>query len=374
MADQSTGEKTEKATPQKLRKSRQQGQVARSRDLSTAIGIIVCLQLLVTLTPGYLEDFRLLLRQGFADLTGEGALDNVWSNAFTASILLFVKMVAPLAVIPLCIALGSLVSGGWTFSGQNLKPKFERLNPLSYFTRTFGPKHLVQVLTTILKAAALGAVLYHISRGGIAQFVHLQSLPLDQAMLKGTGLMLDGIMALCTIFVIFALIDVPVQRIIYLRGQRMSKRDVKEEYKTTEGKPEVRQRIRQLQHQMARRNIHKTVPTADLVVVNPEHYAVALKYDESRAEAPFVVAKGVDEMALYIRHIAQLNGVEVVTLAPLARAIYNTSQVQQQIPAALYKAVAQVLTYVLQLKAFRNGRRGSVPRLPLDLGVPPHLT
>ena len=120
--------------------------------------------------------------------------------------------------------------------------------------------------------------------------------------------------------------------------------------------------------------MRKSVPTADVVIVNPEHYAVALKYDEKRAEAPFLVAKGIDEMALYIRELAKQHAVEVVSMPPLARAIYNTSQVHQQIPAALYQAVARVLSYVLQIKAFRTGRRASEPALPADLSVPRHLS
>jgi flagellar biosynthetic protein FlhB len=185
--------------------------------------------------------------------------------------------------------------------------------------------------------------------------------------------MVDNVTTLCAVFVLFAAVDVPAQVFFFLRGQRMSKREQKDEHKTSEGSPQVRQRIRQLQRQIARRSVRKTVPTADVVIVNPEHYAVALKYDEDRAQAPFVVAKGIDEMALYIREVALEHGVEVLPLPPLARAIYATSQVQQQIPMPLYKAVAQVLTYVLQLKAFRGGRRASEPSLPVDLAVPATL-
>jgi flagellar biosynthetic protein FlhB len=192
--------------------------------------------------------------------------------------------------------------------------------------------------------------------------------------LQGAGLLVDGVMAMCAVFIAFALIDVPAQAFFFARGQRMSKQEVKEEHKSNEGRPEVKQRIRQLQRQMARRGVRKTVPTADVVIVNPEHYAVALKYDEHRAEAPYVVAKGVDEMALYIREVAAEHGIETVPLPPLARAIYNTSQVQQQIPMALYKAVAQVLTYVLQIQAFRKGRYPAEPQLPTGLAVPAHLS
>jgi len=129
-----------------------------------------------------------------------------------------------------------------------------------------------------------------------------------------------------------------------------------------------------LQHQIARRSVRKMVSAADVVIVNPEHYAVALKYDDARAEAPFVVAKGIDEMALYIRQVANEHGIDVLAQPPLARAIYHTSQVQQQIPAALYKAVAQVLNYVLQLKAFHAGRRSAQPHFPNEIVVPSYLT
>jgi flagellar biosynthetic protein FlhB len=179
---------------------------------------------------------------------------------------------------------------------------------------------------------------------------------------------------MCAVFILFAAIDVPLQAFLFGQGQRMSKQEQKEEHKTNEGRPEVRQRIRQLQNQLARRSVRKTVPGADVVIVNPEHYAVALKYDSKRAEAPFVVAKGVDEMALYIRRVAAEHKIETLALPPLARAIYNTSQVQQQIPAQLYQAVSQVLNYVLQLNAFRDGRRQAPPRFPNEVAVPPHLS
>lgn len=370
MAGHSNEDKTERASPQKLRKSREMGQVARSRDWATAIGVLACVKLIVVLSPGYLEDFRHLFHLGFASLDGDGTPENLWSAAFSASMLLLAKMVVPLFAVPLAVALASLFPGGWVFSGEHLVPKLERLNPLSYAERLFTPKHAVQVLSAIAKAAALGVVLWHVISSSLRDFVRLQGLPLDAALLHGAGLMLDGVLAMCAVFVVFALIDLPIQNFVFLREQRMSKREQKEEYKTSEGRPEVRQRIRQLQTQLARRSVRKTVPGADVVIVNPEHYAVALKYDQQRAEAPFVIAKGVDEMALYIREVAREYKVEVVPLPPLARAIYNTSQVNQQIPTPLYKAVAMVLSYVLQLRAFRGGQRRALPQLPDELPVP----
>ncbi|HMN43163.1 MAG TPA: flagellar type III secretion system protein FlhB [Povalibacter sp.] len=375
MSEQSNDDKSEKASAQKLRKGREKGQVARSRDWATAVGIFVCLQLIVMLTPGYLEDLRLLFARSFAPLLGApGDLETANSALFATTMMLIVKMVLPLFAVPVIVGIASMYPGGWIMSAAPLAPKLERVSPMSYFKRIFKMKHVVETVTAALKAAALLAVLYYMARGSVDDYLRLQSLPLDQALYAAAQLMLDGVMALCAVFIGFALIDLPVQSFVFLRDQRMSKREVKEEHKSNEGRPEVRQRIRQLQTQMARRGMRKTIPTADVVIVNPEHYAVALKYDEKRAAAPFVIAKGIDEMALYIRQIATGHGVEIVPLPPLARAIYNTSQVNQQIPAALYQAVARVLGYVLQIKAFRNGRRRSQPDLPSDLAVPDHLT
>ncbi|GGC74410.1 EscU/YscU/HrcU family type III secretion system export apparatus switch protein [Undibacterium terreum] len=374
MAETGQGDKSEKASQQKLKKSRQEGQVVRSRDLSTAIGILVSLKLFVWMLPSYLQDFRLLFSQTFLPLGSEGALDNAMSIVFTTAMGLLIKMVVPLFIVPLCVVLGSLVPGGWVISTSHWMPKLERLSPAKNLGRLVSPKHGFELLVSILKAGTLGAVLFHMSRAGVNDYVQLQNQPLDQALMDGAGLMLDGLMSLCSIFVLFAVIDVPAQAFFFAQGQRMSKQEVKEEHKTNEGRPELKQRIRQLQHQIARRSVRKTVPTADVVIINPEHYAVALKYDEDRAEAPFVVAKGVDEMALYIRQVAAESGIETVSLPPLARAIYNTSQVNQQIPVPLYKAVSQVLNYVLQLQAFRHGRRTAQPLIPNDMYVPPHLS
>src|SRR5450830_1872805 len=369
MADSSTGDKTEKASQQKLKKSRQEGQVVRSRDLSTALGILISMKLFVYLLPGYLETFRELFAMSFMPLDSTGALDNAMSMAFTTSVGLLIKMVVPLFVV-----LGSLIPGGWVISTKNWMPKLERLSPAKNLGRLVSPKHGFEFFISIAKAVVLCMVLVHVSRSSLSQYVDLQHRPLQQAMLDGSGLMLDSLMALIFVFVLFAIIDVPAQAFFFARNQGMSKKDVKEEHKTSEGRPEVRQRIRQLQQQLGRRSVRKTVPDADVVIVNPEHYAVALKYDQDRAEAPFVVAKGVDEMALYIKQVAKEHNIETLELPPRARAIYNTSQVQQQIPVQLYQAVSQVLNYILQLKAFRSGQRAAQPPFPNEVLVPSHLS
>ncbi|MCE3606120.1 flagellar type III secretion system protein FlhB [Massilia sp. P8910] len=372
--DASGGDKTEKASQQKLRKARQEGQVVRSRDLGTAIGILISLKLFAMLLPTYLASFRSLFDLVFIPLGADGAMENAMSTIFTSAMWLLISMVLPLLGVPFAVVLSSLVPGGWVISTTHWEPKMERLSPMKNLGNLFTAKHGIGVATSVGKAIVLGSVLVHVSRSGMNAFVELQKMPLSVALPTGAGLMLDALMAMCMVFVMFAVLDVPMQAFLFARNQRMSKHDQKEEHKSSEGKPEVRQRIRQLQQQMARRSVNKTVPTADVVIVNPEHYAVALKYEASRAEAPFVVAKGVDEMALYIRQIARQHNIETLELPPLARAIYNTSQVQQQIPAQLYQAVSQVLNYVLQLNAFRAGRRTAPPRFPNEVVVPSHLS
>jgi flagellar biosynthetic protein FlhB len=374
MADNTGGDKTEKASAQKLKKAREQGNVVRSKDLATAVGILVSLKVFVFLLPGYLESFRSLFRLVYAPLGAAGSVENAMTVVWSGAAVLLVKMVLPLAAVPVAIIAASMVPGGWVVSTSNLIPKFDRFSPVKNLGNLASGKHWTSFATSVAKAALLAVVLVHVVRSALSAWVNLQRMPLPDALLHGAGMMFDGLMALVAVFVLFALIDVPLQAFLFARSQRMSKQEVKEEYKSTEGKPEIRARIRQLQQQMARRNVNKTVPTADVVIVNPEHYAVALKYDSKRAEAPFVVAKGIDEMALYIRSVAAKHEIETIALPPLARAIYNTSQVQQQIPAALYQAVSQVLNYVLQLNAFRAGRRQAPPRFPNDVAVPAALS
>ena len=374
MADGPGGDKTEKASAQKLKKAREEGHVVRSKDLATAVGIFVSLKLFVFLLPDYLDSFRSLFRLVYAPLGAAGAVENAMSVVWSGAAVLLVKMVLPLLGVPLAIVVASIVPGGVVFSTNNLMPKFDRFSPVKNLGQLASGKHWTTFATSVAKAALLSVVMVHVVRSALSAWVNLQRMPLPDALLHGGGMMFDGLMSLVAVFVLFALIDVPLQSFLFARGQRMSKQEVKEEYKSTEGKPEIRARIRQLQQQMARRNVNKTVPTADVVIVNPEHYAVALKYDTKRAEAPFVVAKGIDEMALYIRSVAAKHEIETIALPPLARAIYNTSQVQQQIPAALYQAVSQVLNYVLQLNAFRAGRRQAPPRFPNDVAVPAALS
>ncbi|GAB2567572.1 flagellar type III secretion system protein FlhB [Dyella jejuensis] len=376
MSQASAGDKTEKATPQKLRKAREEGQVARSRDVGTAVGLFVALKILIVMMPSWLGDFRRVFALSLARFDGAGldGVQNASSLMFPSILVLIAKMVLPLLAVPLGVVAASLVPGGWVFAPKNLMPKFGKLNPIANLKRLVSAKHYVQLAATVLKAAAIGTVLWYLCAANVNAFVRLQGAPLADALRGGATLLVDSVLVLSAILILFSLIDLPMQRLLYMREQRMSKQDIKEEHKNNEGRPEVKSRIRQLQRQLARRSIRKAVPDADVVVVNPTHYAVALKYDEARAQAPYVLAKGIEETALFIRQVAREHKVEILELPPLARAIYHSSQVNQQIPAALYRAVAQVLTYVLQIKAFRQGQRALAPTLPGDFDIPQTLS
>ena len=377
MAESDTADKSEKASEQKLRKAREQGQVARSKDIGAAIGLLVGLKLLMMIAPSYLEDFARLFRLALAPLDGNDALqglDALWGEAAHESLWLLAKMVMPLLALPAAVILATQLGGGLVFTPSQWAPKFSKLNPLSNLGRLFSAKHYTELAATLMKTGGVLAVLYWVTTAYAAQYVQLQALSLPVALARAAALVMDGLLTLAAVLAFYALIDVPLQRLLFLRNQRMSKQEVKDEYKQNEGRPEVRQRIRQLQQQLARRSVRKAVPEADVVIVNPSHYAVALRYDSTKAEAPYVVAKGVDEMALYIRSLAREHRVQLLELPPLARALYNSAQVQQQIPASLYQAVAQVLSYVMQLKAFHAGRRPTEPSLAPDLPVPRHLS
>jgi flagellar biosynthetic protein FlhB len=377
MADTDSADKTEKPSEQKLRKAREQGQVARSKDIGAAIGLLLGLKLLVMVAPLYLEDFGRLFRLALAPLDGNDALqglDGLWGEVAHEALWLLARLLLPLLALPAAVIAAAQLGGGIVFSTAQWLPRFSKLNPMANLGRLFSARHYSELAATLLKTGGVLGVLYVVTTACAARYVQLHAMPLPAAVAGAAALVMDALLTLAAVLAFYALIDVPLQRLLFLRGQRMSKQEVKEEYKQNEGRPEVRQRLRQLRQQMARRGVRKAVPEADVVIVNPEHYAVALRYDGSRAEAPYVVAKGVDEMALYIRALAREHRVQLLELPPLARALYNSSQVQQQIPASLYQAVAQVLSHVMQLKAFHAGRRKTEPQLATDLPVPRHLS
>lgn len=373
MSEQNSGqEKTEEASAHKLKKSKDDGQVARSKDLSTTISLIATLFILKFSAGLFLEglsdSFRLSYIQFGHSEIGLDDLDTLLGY----NLLVFIKLLSPLLLTSVLVVALSLVPGGWVFSAKNFAPKLSKLNPITGLGRIFSAQNWSELLKSILKVLVLLGVGYVLVRAALPDLIALQRSSVFEAISAALNLTFNLTLCLMLIFVVFSFIDIPLQRYFFLKKMRMTKQERKEEHKNQEGRPEVKARIKQLQRQMLQRQISKVIKNADVIIVNPTHYAVALKYDSKKAAAPFVLAKGVDETALYMRQMAKKHELEMVEIPPLARAIYFTTQINQQIPAPLYTAVAHVLTYILQLKAWRQGRR-SKPELASNLPIPDSL-
>ena len=373
MSEQNSGqEKTEEASAHKLKKSKDDGQVARSKDLSTTISLLATLFILKFSAGLFLEglsdSFRLSYIQFGHSEIGLDDLDTLLSY----NMLVFIKLLAPMLLTSVLVVALSLVPGGWVFSAKNFAPKLSKLNPITGLGRIFSAQNWSALLKSVLKVLVLLGIGYVLVRTALPELIALQRSSVLEAISSAFDLTFSLILCLMLVFVLFSFIDIPLQRYFFLKKLRMTKQERKEEHKNQEGRPEVKARIKQLQRQMLQRQISKVIKNADVVIVNPTHYAVALKYDSKKAAAPFVLAKGVDETALYMRQMAKKHELEVLEIPPLARAIYFTTQINQQIPAPLYTAVAHVLTYILQLKAWRQGRR-SKPQLASNLPIPDSL-
>nr|WP_024310083.1 flagellar biosynthesis protein FlhB [Pseudomonas sp. P818] len=373
MSEQNSGqEKTEEASAHKLKKSKDDGQVARSKDLSTTISLIATLFILKFSAGLFLEglsdSFRLSYIQFGHSEIGLDDLDTLLGY----NMLVFIKLLAPMLLTSVLVVALSLVPGGWVFSAKNFAPKLSKLNPITGLGRIFSAQNWSELLKSVLKVLVLLGIGYVLVRAALPELIALQRSSVLEAISSAFDLTFSLILCLMLVFVLFSFIDIPLQRYFFLKKLRMTKQERKEEHKNQEGRPEVKARIKQLQRQMLQRQISKVIKNADVVIVNPTHYAVALKYDSKKAAAPFVLAKGVDETALYMRQMAKKHELEVLEIPPLARAIYFTTQINQQIPAPLYTAVAHVLTYILQLKAWRQGRR-SKPQLASNLPIPDSL-
>ncbi len=365
----SSGDKSEKPTAGKLRKARQKGDIPRSKDLTMAVGLVASFTTLGTFFPYY----KSLISESFLSVgMMAGRLDDsgALSQFLLLNVLVILKFIATLVPIPVACIVASLIPGGWIFTPNKLVPDFKKLSPISGFKRIFSSSHYVDVAKMLAKCGVILVVLYVMVHDSLNGLLHLQQLYLLQAITNGFGIFHHVISYFIAVIVIFALLDVPLSKFMFTKKMRMTKQEVKEEYKNNDGNPQVKGRIRQLQRQMAMGQVNSTVPGADVIITNPTHFAVALKYDPSKAQAPYIVAKGVDDIALLIREVARNHNIEIVEFPPLARAVYYTTRVNQQIPAQLFRAIAHVLTYVMQVKSWRAGQVDQKPRLNRQIDIP----
>lgn len=365
----SSGDKSEKPTQGKLRKARQKGDVARSKDVTMAAGLVTSLAMLMIFFPFWQQ----LVQDSFASVhTLASQLDDpaALEQFLMHHVWLLLKFVLTLVPIPVVCVISTLVPGRWVFTPNKLLPDFKKISPISGFKRLFSSSHYVDVAKMLAKCALMMAMLWTLVQDNLPALLRLQYLWLGQGIDEGLVILRRAFSWLLGIMVLFALIDVPLSIFMYLKKMRMTKQEVREEFKNNDGNPQIKGRIRQLQRQMAQGQINKVVPTADVIITNPTHYAVALKYDPGKAQAPYIIAKGVDDVAQYIREVAQRHQIEVVAFAPLARAVYHTTRVNQQIPTQLFHAIAHVLTYVMQIKAWRSGQSDIKPQLNRHMDIP----
>jgi len=364
--NESAGEKTEQPTEKRLKDAREQGNIPRSRELATAAVFIAGVAALLTLSGGMARGAQDWMR--FA-LSPEQALRNdpfAMFGHFGDLILRGMWVILPLVIICLLAGfIGPVLMGGLRWSAKSMAPDFKRMNPLSGMKRLYGPEAIAEFIKSLLRVAFVGVAAGIVLWQGMHQLRGLLRQSLESAIVNGLGFTLKLMLATGLAMGLLAAFDAPYQKWNWMRKLKMTREELRREMKESEGSPEVKGRIRQLQHQMANRRMMEAVPTADVVVVNPTHYAVALKYDGANMSAPRVVALGVDETAAHIRDIATGNKVPLVSAPPLARALYREGQLGKEIPVRLYAAVAQVLSYVYQLRTWRTGAMPSLP--PIDI-------
>lgn len=374
MAESESGaDKSEEPTEKRLRESREKGQIARSRELNTLAIMLAGAGGLLAF-GGSLGSALLSIMGGNFSLSREVIMDErsmvIW--------LLASGKVAVDAVLPLFLALliasivGPIALGGWLFSAKAMAPKMSRMNPLAGLKRMFSTKALVELLKALAKFTLVLAVALAVLSANIDDLLAMAHEPLQSAILHAAQVVGWSALWMACGLVLIAAVDVPFQLWDNKQKLMMTKQEVRDEYKDSEGKPEVKQRIRQLQREMAERRMMQAVPQADVVITNPTHFAVALKYDPSKGNAPVLLAKGGDFTALKIREIAQEHKVMLLESPALARAVFYSTELDQEIPAGLYLAVAQVLAYVYQIRQYRAGKGKRPAPLP-DLPIPPDL-
>ncbi|MCK2185130.1 flagellar biosynthesis protein FlhB [Halomonas getboli] len=368
--DSSDDEKTEDATPRRLEKAREEGQVARSRELATFLLLLGGVIGLGTLGSTLFELLGGIMEQAFL-FERRQAMQTIpmLVQALTLGQRALVGLLPLLLLLAVIALVAPALLGGWVISAKSLKPQLGKLNPLKGLKRMLGVQALVELSKAIAKALLVGSVgvaYLYLHRG---DFMALMSMPVHQALARAMWMAAEacGLMVLTLLVVI--LIDVPYQLWNHAKQLRMSKDEVKREHKESEGDPQVKGRIRQQQQAMARGRMMSQVPEADVVITNPTHYAVALKYEQTGMSAPRVVAKGTDAVAARIREVAEEAGVPRLEAPPLARSLYHHVDLEAEIPADLYTAVAEVLAWAFGLKRVAE-EGGEAPPTPENLPIP----
>ncbi|MBS0611848.1 MAG: flagellar biosynthesis protein FlhB [Proteobacteria bacterium] len=352
MAESEDSERTEEPSQRRLQQARERGQIPRSRELTnfaTMIGGSLALLAMGSSLPASLMGImRRSLALDAALLADSSSMSRMLGSQALQAVLALLPLFAALIVL---VLLAAMALGGWNVSARAIQPDFSRLSPLAGFKRMFGLHGWSELGKALLKFLVVGGVCACVVWWLFADVLRLSAMAPRSAIGHAAALLSRAFVWLCAALVVIAAVDVPLQLYQYKRSLKMSRHELREEAKETDGRPEVRSRIRQMQQQLARRRMMQAVPKADVVVVNPEHFAVALQYEPTRMRAPRVVAKGVDLIALNIRRIAEQHRVPVFESPKLARALYRSTDLNEEIPSGLYLAVAQVLSYLFRIKS-----------------------
>ena len=375
MAESDGQERTEDPTGRRLSQAREKGQIPRSREMGTAVVLLSGVLGLMMVGPSLGRAMLAIWRVNFS-FEREGIFDpQTMGRALVAALAeLMTPLLSLFAVVLLASILGNMLIGGINFSTEAMMPKFSKLNPASGLKRMFGVQSLIELVKSIGKVLFIALMAWLLFKANLEHILDLGQKQVAFAISDSLDSLLWIGLLLCCALLPIVLIDVPFQIWNHSRQLKMTKQEVKDEYKDSEGKPEVKGKIRQLQYEMANRRMMAEVPKADVVVTNPTHYSVALKYDKSKpGSSPVVVAKGIDDIAMKIREIAREYKVPMVASPALTRALYHTTKLDHEIPEGLFVAVAQVLAYVYQLQAYRKGKGEAPRRLPPELPIPDDL-
>jgi flagellar biosynthetic protein FlhB len=373
MADTEQQEKRLPPTERRLQEAREEGRVPRSRHLASFLMLGGAMGAMIAFAPHMIQESLRLFGDGLQFAAKDAHDPAALSRRFLGATMQGLWLAAPIGVLLMALGIAApLATGGWVFTAKPLTPDFSRLDPLSGLGRMFSLNAWIELAKTLALAVSLGALvawtLWHFRE----TFQSLAMLPLPAALSTASGAVSQSLLALLGAFAAVAIADVVHERWRYMKQLRMTPEEVKRESRETEGDPQIKSRVRNLQREMAKRRMMAAVPTSDVVITNPTHFAVALRYSEADMGAPRVVAKGAGAVAVRIREIAVENGVLLLEAPPLARALYAHAEIDTEIPVTLFQAVAQVLAYVFQLRRYHAGQAPR-PVEPKNIEVPPGL-
>jgi flagellar biosynthetic protein FlhB len=373
MSEDSDAEKTEDASPRRIEKAREEGDVPRSRELATFAVLMTAGACLWAFGGMLVETLGRALKSGLSLDREQVYNPDILIERVFNDIVAVMLACLPIAGAIMLIALVSpLLIGGWLFSSKAFMPNIMKLNPLKGIGNMFSKNALVELVKAIAKTIVVGIVAYIVISGQKEAMLGLAVEPLNESSAHALGMIAKSFLFIVGALGVIALIDGPYQIWHWNNKLKMTRQEMIQESKESDGNPQIKGKIRQMQREMARGRMMQNVPTADVIVTNPTHYAVALKYAEGQRGAPMVVAKGIDDIAAKIRELGAEHKVAMLEAPPLARALYQHVDIDEEIPEKLYSAVAEVLAYVYQLRAYKKGE-GDYPDRPKKLKVPDEL-